>query len=298
MRYLIFNSIVWLSLQSIITGQNSKCAAIPSFTNKFGFDTKFTALSTDETSVRGLCLIDVRQKYSRSNPPFQHESWDDYGNLSTILRDPNGNCYVFGAPSVNVLYNDPLKQNTLLRVDKDSGIMAPWMEFNAGPKNTSLNPFGLLGIAYDCKTFTMYASSVYHSDRKNEKGIIYHFNPESKKILGQLADIDAIGLQVFEIGTERILLIGKARTSDVYSIKLAPDGGFVGKPKLAFTIEGLGPRGDDKVRKFHIDAKTGDLLVFGTEFYFNLIAPSQDQASTYRFRYDNAKKKWAFIKIE
>lgn len=278
--------------------QNTSCGGFPKFINKFGLDPQYSALSTDESRFTGLCVINKNSPQQGYTKPFQHPTWDDFGTLATIIRDPQGNCYVYPLPTVNTITNDPLKQNILLRVDSESGVLAPYMEFKTGEKNKFQNPFGLMGLCYDCKNNTMYASSVYNSDRKNEKSIIYHFDPETKQVIDELPNIDAIGLYVLDINGEKKLLIGRARTSDVYSITIDSNGKFIGTPKLEFTIDDLGLRGDDKVNKFQIDPQNGDLIVFGVEFYFNLIAPSKDQAGAYRFRYNATQKKWNFISVE
>ncbi|MCB0515830.1 MAG: hypothetical protein KDD49_07185 [Bacteroidetes bacterium] len=287
----------WL-ISPLLFAQDSGCAGVPGFIEKFGFNLQTTAISTDETNVVGLCLVDVTKRYTYAQKPFQHETWDDAGYLATIVRNRDGSCYVIPVPVVNNLKNPPLLQNIIYKVDGQTGVMRKHIELPAGDKNISQNPYGLLGLTNDCDNNFFYAASVYHSDRANERGVIYSLDINTKEIIDKIENIDAMGLQVWRNNGIKKLLIGKARSSDVYSVEVSPNGKFVGQPKLEFTINNLGPRGDDRVRKFKIDPSSGDLLVFGTEFYFNLIAPSKDQSSTYRFRYNDSSQTWKFVGIE
>ena len=92
---------------------------------------------------------------------------------------------------------------------------------------------------------------------------------------------------------ERQLFFGTGRNSDVQAITLNKEGKFQDKPQTAFTLQNLGPGGDDKVRRIKTD-NSGNLLVYGMEFNFNLIAPREKQETIYRFNYDESEKKWAY----
>ena len=267
---------------------------MPDFINSYNMDQP--VLSTEELFITGLCLYD-KATIGKNVKIIRNPTWDDFGQLSTMYRDPEGNAYLFPAPSVNTLYNDPLNQNILLRLDSKTGVLSPYFEFPAGQKNGHLNPFGILGINYDCYNHLLYVSSVYHSDRKNEKGVIYIFDPKTKKIIDKMENIDGMGLIIHVIDGKKNLLIGSARTPDVWQMELDANGFFTGVSKKVFSLEGIGPRGDDKARKFQIESSTGDLLVYGTEFYFNLSAPAERQTSIYRYRFDKKAKKWLFIEI-
>lgn len=272
-----------------------ECAGIPKFITKFGFNPQSTALSTDEKNIIGFAIKDTKNP---RRPPFQHETWDDAGTMANIVRDPEGNCFSYPVPSVNTLTNPPLKQNILYRIDSNTGIMESFMELPAGAKKTAENPFGILGSTYDCHNNYLYVASVYHSDRKNERGVIYCIDVKQKKIVDKLENIDAIGLLVMTGGGLKKLLFGKARSSEVWSVDLTMDGKFAGNLASEFTLDNLGPRGDDRVRKIKFDPQTKDLLIFGTEFYYTLIAPSKDQASIYRFRLNTTNGQWQFAGIE
>ena len=70
-------------------------------------------------------------------------------------------------------------------------------------------------------------------------------------------------------------------------------GNFYGKPQIAFTLDNLGARGDDKVRRIRTNSD-GNLIVHGIEFNFNLIAPREKQETIYQFIYDDEEKKWTY----
>jgi hypothetical protein len=64
---------------------------------------------------------------------------------------------------------------------------------------------------------------------------------------------------------------------------------------LALSLEGLGPRGDDKAKKIVFTPK-GEMNIEGYEFGFNLIAPTEKQVTNYLFRYNPNTENWIFVR--
>jgi len=71
----------------------------------------------------------------------------------------------------------------------------------------------------------------------------------------------------------------------------------VGTLKEEFSISGLGPRGDDKIRKIRFTSD-GKMQLNTILFYFNLTAPSEDQQSKMMFTFDIKSKSWKLSSIE
>jgi hypothetical protein len=160
-------------------------------------------------------------------------------------------------------------------------------------KPTEENPYGVLALAYNCEANCVYASSVLGSTRKEEKGIIYCISTVDNTVIDKLTWGDAFGVGISFKEGYRKLYFGSARTSHVYSITINEDGKFIGKPVLAFSLQGLGPRGDDKAKKIREDQQ-GNLIISGYEFNFNLTAPTEIQENKYLFSWNDETKKWEY----
>ena len=123
-------------------------------------------------------------------------------------------------------------------------------------------------------------------ERKKEMGRIYQVDIKTGKILDSLSQFDAYGLLPLTIDDKEFLLVGSARNSNLYQIQLDKTGAFDSKPIAVLTVAGLGPRGDDRIKKIDFDSRTFQIQLKGHEFGFNLSAPSEDQQTTYRFSWN------------
>ena len=242
----------------------------------------------------GLVLleaVDPQHLQAGTTKKYQDSSWKKAGWLAPIQLDDRGNIFTGPAPFINVLNNPVTDQNTVYRINGQTGIMEPFAKLPLPDSLTDQNPYGIIGLVYLCESGSLYVSSIAGSNRNYEKGCIYQLNASTGKTVDKLAATDVLGMGIAYTTGEARLFFGKARAPDVYSIMLDKKGGFSGKPQFEFSLSGLGPRGDDKVRRIKT-AKGGSLEVYGMEFNFNLIAPSEKQENVYRFAYNAADKKW------
>lgn len=272
------------------------CLAQPYYLGKTGLNRHAAVLSTSEKKIKGLVLVEYNQENGRVSigKTWQHPSWSKYGWLGPIATDEKGNTYAAPVPVINVLENPVRQQNTVLKVDGQTAEMKPLIALPLPGSITHDNPYGLLGIYYDCDSRLIFASSVAGSDRKHERGIIYIINPDNGSIQDKLEGIDAMGLCTGGVTGERRLYIGSSRQPFIYSIGLSGKGKFSGELKKEISLDMMGPRGDDKARRIRFD-NTGVLQVFGIEFNYNLTAATEKQESVYYFNYDSNTKQWAAV---
>lgn len=277
-------------------GGAGRCAASPKFVTQFGFDPQRAAMSTSERTLRGLALVEIGPNgdTSRKGRVFQHPTWRDGGFLGPIARDGGGNLYVGPVPVISTLYNPAGSQNDLYRVDTNTGVLTRAVSLPPVQASDSTNPFGILGLTLDCDTNSLYVSSVMGSRRTEEVGRIFRIDLATNTIVAQLDAIDAIGLGIFNTPYGKRLYIGHARTSTVRSIALDDAGNFKGALRDEFSLEGLGPRGDDRARRISF-AQDQTMQLFGVEFGFNLIAPTEKQETQYRFRYNVTRDRWELL---
>lgn len=272
------------------------CQRQPQFFGTTGLNIKRSALSTSEKRTKGLVLVQFPENNTDTagRKIWQHPTWSSFGFMGSITTDENGNVYTIPVPVINVLDNPPEKQNTIYKVESTNGEMKPFAELPVTQTPENTNPFGLLGIYYDCSGKQLYACTVFGSTKEKENGIIFAVDAETGKITDKLTGKDAVALCVCGITGEKRLYFGSARSSDIYSIKLTKAGKFSGDIKKEISLDMLGPRGDDKARRIRFD-KNGDMMVYAVEFNYNLTAPTEKQETLYRFRYYDEEKKWTLI---
>lgn len=272
------------------------CKKQPAFVQNLGFDLSRSAFSTSEKRVKGLTFIQFpAQNAPEDRKLFQHPSWKEFGWLGPMAIDENGNIFIAPVPVINVLDNPAEKQNNIYKVNTQTGEMSLFIQLPMQQKPNEFNPYGILGLVYDCEKGILLASTVAGSDRENIRGCLYAVQTKGKPVvLDQLTEKDAIGIGVNYLNGEKKVYFGEARTSDIYSVGISKDGKFEGKPRLECSLADLGPRGDDKARKIRFNAE-GDMIVMGVEFNFNLIAPTEKQETPYTFRYDIFTRKWGYV---
>jgi hypothetical protein len=274
----------------------NNCKKNPSFVKTMGFDGKTSFFSTSDEKTMGLLLLQSEQPgnpNARITKSFQHPSWKKGGWLAPILIDDAGNIFTAPAPFINILNNPISNNNTIYRVDAKTGEMQEFLRLPFADSINAQNPYGIIGMVYLCETGTLYVSSVAGSRLHEENGHIYAIDVKNNKIIDQIEHTDAMGMGISYATGKRQLFFGTGRNSDVQSVTLNSQGKFSGQPEAAFTLQNLGPRGDDKVRRIRSD-QSGNLTVSGMEFNFNLIAPREKQETVYEFLYDEEMKKWIF----
>lgn len=284
--YFYKNSAVKRTFKPV--GAVLACQQIPAFVRGLNFGNQ-TALSTSDRFLQGLVLVEGERKY-------QHPSWKSAGSLAPLQRDAGGNVYAAPAPWIDTLENKPDEQNKVYKVDGQTQEMTQFIELPKRKNPTAENPFGVLGLTFDCDTNSLYAATVSGSTRKETNGAVFQIDVKSGKVFSTKEGIDAIGIGVFNSAKGKRLYYGAARNSEVWSIDLNDDGSLTNDSRREISLENLGTRGDDKARRINFvqNAQGFEMIVFGIEFGFNLIAPTEKQETIYRFRYDALKDLWEY----
>jgi hypothetical protein len=281
-----------------VTFSANVCKKNPAFIQSMGFNPAYSFFSTSDERTMGLVL---QQSNQPGNPnakiikSSQHPSWRQAGWLAPILIDQNGNIFTAPAPFISVLDNPLNNQNTIYKVDARTGLMDLFMKLPLTDSTTEQNPFGIIGMVLLCEANILYVSTLSGSDRIHERGVIYAVSLETKKIIDKLTATDAMGMGISYITGKRTLFFGTGRSSDVFSISLTAGGKFSGTPQKLMSLSGLGPRGDDKIRRIRTD-QTGNLIIYGMEFNYNLIPQREKKETLYFFYYDMESKTWLLRK--
>jgi hypothetical protein len=295
---LLCSIIILLATTSSLAQPNRDCRVLPPFLSKTGLDIKTTALSTSERKTMGLVAIEINTKPGTTPKSYQDPTWKNAGWLGPMVITDKGDVWVAPVPVINTEKNKPAEQNRIWKVDAVSGNMAVAVELPVPPNDPEhQNPYGLLGLGYDCDNGVLYASSVAGSTLNSEMGVLYAVQATTKKTIATIDSLDAFGVGIGTIDGVKRLYFGKARIGAIYSVGLNPDGSFSDNPRLELSLDNLGPRGDDRARKIRF-APDGTMTITGIEFYFNLTAPTEKQETVYQFRYVPAQQKWMLTGLQ
>jgi hypothetical protein len=253
------------------------------------------AIDSHQRGYQGLRLVSMHNQQA-----WQHPSWDDAGYIGAFVRDRQGNIYLNAMPNIHVSQQTLKTNNTLYRIDAQSGEMTAFMDLPAVKAASPSNPFGITGLYYDCDTDSLYVSSVAGSGPTEVLGRIYQLDPANKKIIAQLEKTDAFGIITFNGMLNKRLYLGSARSPDIYSVALDANGSFTTDIRYEFSLADL-PGGDtSNARKFGITRnKAGDYLMQVKEevFRFRLMAASNPDKRIYHFSYSTADDRWDFNSI-
>lgn len=266
------------------------CRAGPRFTTALGFSQQ-ASIGTSFQGVKGLAIIDPAGNDGQGSL-YQHPTWDDAGYLGPWTYDRFGNVYTGPAPLVSLVENPPELQNKIYKVDTDSQIMAEFVDLPAAQPPSGANPFGVVGLAYDCDTQLLYASSLAGSTAGQEVGRIFRIDLGSGQVLDSLDGVDTMGLGVYNGAQGKRLYYGLTRQPEVWSIALDDAGQFVGETRFEFSLAGLPTQGRQTVRRLRFDGGTGATLYL-VDFNYTLQVASERQETILQFSYDPFTDTWS-----
>ena len=274
-------------------GSADGCRRGPRFTAQLGFSQQ-ASIGTALQGIKGLAIFDPAGNNGKG-AVYHHPTWDDAGYLGAWLYDRRGNVYASPAPLVSLVENPPEKQNTIYKVDTDSQIMAEYLALPPAQPPTGANPYGVVGLAYDCSTELLYATSLAGSTAGQEVGRIFRIDLNSGKILDWRDGVDAMGVGVYNGAQGKRLYYGLARKPEVWSIALDDKGAFVGDPRFEFSVAPQVVEGRNIVRRIRFGATT-DAKLYLIDFNYTLQVASERQETIVDFVYDPFTDTWAAAK--
>lgn len=294
--FRLLHCMLWLAVSApFFASSQNNCARQPEFVQSLQFDMNRSGFSTSDRFIMGIIFAEFKDpanpvEYTRT---YQHPSWKQAGYLGTIVFDDLGNIYIAPLPVVNTLNNPVYEKNTIFRIDHITGVMSKFIELPVESKFCPVNPFGIVGLTYDCNSKTIYAATLEGSEEDMEKGKIFSIAVQDKKVSLVLDRFDALGLTTFTSAETTKLFFASARRSKIMSLDLTGNKGTAAIPEEIIDFTGLGPRGDDKARKLRI-RNDGMMQIYGVEFEYNLIAPTARQEQIFYYRYNKARDKWEY----
>ncbi len=268
------------------------CKRSPLFPKRHGLNPPYAIDLRQGTEFRGLRIIEAK----RNGKTLQLPGWDSYGFLGLYTLDDKGNIYTAPMPYVSININPPNEQNRILKVDSGTGEMYVFMQLPSETPPNAKNPFGVIGLEFDCETKSLYATSVAGSTYKNESGKIFQINPSTKAIKDTYKNLDVMGITIFHGKTGKRIYIGLARKPEIYSIGLNENGGFKDDLRYEFSLENV--PGGSNVKAHRMLIKDNIMTLKTREFSYSLISASVSMRIIYKFKYNPANDKWEFLELQ
>lgn len=283
------------TVAAVAIGPVDGCRAGPRFQSALGLGPR-AALVTALTDVKGLAVLDPDGNEGRGRV-YQHATWDDAGFLGPFITDRHGHIYTAPVPLVSLVDNPPEQQNRIYRVDSDTQQMALYVELPWAQPPSGANPFGVVGLAYDCETESLYASSLAGSTAREEVGRLFRVDLTTGQVAAHYDGVDAMGVAVFNGADGKRLYYGLARRPEVWSVGLDAAGNFVGEPRLEFSYAQHVAGGRRTARRIRFQG--GDTMVLNLmDFNYTLQVAGQRREDLLFYRYDPAAARWEFVRFE
>ncbi len=223
------------------------------------------AIDLSQQRYKGLAFL-----YGRGLHQAVHlKTWEAFDYFSTYALDPRGNIYLSPMPFVSIKPKTFEFQKNIYFLDTNSGNLSVWLSLDE-VKATPNNPFGVIALVYDCDDNTLWVSAIDESSYSKSRGLIYHIDIASKKILQRIKGVDALSLALLKSSKGKFLLMGDARKSQLLAMKIKESRALVTPIKLLELSNSL-----EHIRKIKI--KGENLLELQTiPFSYTLIAQTSD----------------------
>ncbi len=271
------------------------CQTQPVFLDELGFSGR----AIGGTSLKGYIGFVMAEQDDAGNysQVYQHPTWTAAGYLGPFVRDEKGNTFTAPTPFSSVELNPPEEQNKVYKIDTLSGEMTELVNLPAALPPSPANPYGVMGLFYDCDTNSLYAASIAGSTAEEVVGRIFQIDTASGEIKDQWSGMDILGVGVFGGVHGKRLYMGSARDSGIFSIALDEEGNFIGEPRLEFYLAGLEGGANDKAQRFTFTPQ-GEMVIKGIDFNYNLSASSEPHLNLYTMTYAPETDSWQLKTIE
>ena len=273
-------------------GGGSTCQALPRFAATLGVGPR-AMFGTSVQGVKGLAVVDPDAQAAGRSAVYQHPSWDDGGYLGPFVYDRQGDIYAAPVPLVSLEENPPALQNKVYRIDSSSQAMTEFAALPAAKPPSGANPFGVIGLAYDCDGERLYAASVAGSTAGEESGRIFSIELSDGSAQIVLEGFDPFGVGVFNGSGGKRLYYGLARQPDLLSVALDDAGRAVGEPRRELSLASLPGGTTDKIRRIRFAAGP-TMTLHAYDFGYTLQVASQRQERQFVFGYDAEADRWTF----
>lgn len=287
--YLLLRPTPALSVREPI--ELDYCGARPKFVSQKGLpqSSGFNTLSRQEV---GLALT-----YDKDGKQMQYidPTYDNFGNFGVIVYDQFGNTYVNSVPFIDLLENKPSKRNTIYKVDTNSGQLAEWASLPLEHQDTDgQQPYGIVGMFYDCQRSEMVVSSLTGTTEQEQKGSLWRINILSGEAtkLGEGEDYLGVAIGTGLNSKDRYLLAGST-VNPVVEVSRYADGKLEGEFGSLLTYHPEGLFVDARVKKFRQTEAGTELNLALTPFDYSLRATAENREERLLFKFNDEAQQYA-----
>ena len=261
------------------------CSRHPNFLQKLKIPQPI-AIDLSQKEHKGLAFL-----YGSGLTKALHlKTWEKFDYFSTYALDPKGNMFLTPMPFISVKEKTFEFQKNIYKLDTNSGKLSVWMNFedvHAG----SNNPFGIISLVYDCEDHTLWVSALDETSYEVNRGVIYHIDIKTKKILQKIEGIDALTLQLIHSVKGKYLLLGNARKNELNAFEIKNNmlsSELITLVKLS--------NNNEHIRKIKIRGQ--NFLELQTiPFSYTLIAETSggDNRKYYRLKWNDTNASWSLF---
>ena len=266
--------------------KQKSCARHPQFLKQLKVTQPIT-IDLSQQQFKGLAFL-WGKNFSKVIHP---KAWETYEHFSTYALDEVGNAYLAPMPFISIKPTTFNLQKNIYKLDSKTGKLDIWMNFDDVHPSAS-NPYGIISLVYDCDDHTLWVSAIDESDYKSQKGVIYHVDVKSNRVLQRVEGFDALTITLLKSEKGKFLLAGSARENALYAY------GIENKTlsKNAEKILEL-PSAQEHIRKIKVRGQ--NLLELQTiPFSYTLIAQTSEgsERKYYSAKWDSSSLTWSLVK--
>lgn len=270
-----------------VFSSSADCVRLPQFLGRLKIPQP-VLIDLSQKRFTGIALH-YGQNYEQTLHP---ELWGKYEHFGTYALNEQGDIYLSPTPFISVRPTTFDLQKNIYKLDTKTGALSVFMRFD-DVRPSANNPYGVISLAYDCEDRTLWVSAIDETDYQRQKGVIYHIDPDTKKILQSVEGFDALTILPLRTGKGKFLLAGSAKDNVLYATAIT-SGVLSSRPRKLLEL----PAANERIRKIRI---TGDnhLELQAIPFSYTLLAQSASRDRTYYdATWDAASSGWKLEKRE
>ncbi len=286
--YFAYNEKNKITTESSIIEENigsfykqKSCIKLPDFLKRMKIKQP-VVIDLSQKKYKGIALYHGKKLQKVLHPKM----WEQYGHFGTYALDREGNIFLAPTPFISIRAETFNLQKNIYKLDSKSGKIEIFMHFE-DVLPSAYNPYGISSLVYDCDDHTLWVSAIDETNYEKQRGVIYHIDIKTKKVLQKVEGLDALTLALVAGEEGKHLLIGASRESKLYAYKIEK-GKIVGSLKELITLQNA----NEYIRKIKVKSKNR-LELQTIPFSYSLIAQTaKKDRKHYIAVWDKKLKSW------
>jgi len=262
--------------------RESHCGKQPNFLTKLHIKAP-VAIDLSQQRYKGLAFL-----HGKALSKVLHlKTWEQFDYFSSYALTPTGNMFLTPMPYISVKEQTFEFQKNIYKLHSNSGKLEVWLHLDEVHPSSN-NPYGIIALTYDCDDNSLWISSLDETDYTHNRGVIYHVDVASKKILQRVEGVDALSLKLIKSEKGKFLLAGMARENSLNAYAIVEQE----MKQTPLTLFNIG-ESTCRIRKISVIGKN-QLKLKTIPFSYSLIAQTQEGniRKTYTVLWDSSQLLW------